>query len=50
MQAVITSIVIICALIYAFWRIYEAFRDGGDPCKGCELKKNCKKFGGIKGN
>ena len=50
MQAVITSIVIICALIYAFWRIYEAFRNGGDPCKECELKKNCKKFGGIKGN
>ena len=50
MQIMITIIVIIGALCHAFLRIYKAFCDGGDPCKGCELKKNCKKFGGIKGN
>ncbi len=50
MQIIITAIILFCAVSYASWRIYDAIRDGGDPCKGCELKKNCKKFGDIKDN
>ena len=50
MQFLLTAIIVLGALGYAFWRIYDAVRDGGDPCKGCELKKNCKKFGSIKDN
>ena len=50
MQIVITFIVLLGAIGYAFWRIYEAFRNDEGPCKDCELKKNCKKFGSIKGN
>ena len=50
MQFLLTAIIVLGALGYAFWRIYDAVRDGGDPCKGCELKKNCKKFGSVKDN
>ena len=48
MQYFLTAIILLAALIYAFWRVYDAFRGNGDPCKGCELKKNCKKFGQSK--
>ena len=48
MQIIITVIILLTALGYASWRIYDAFRSDGDPCKGCELKKNCKKFGQSK--
>ena len=48
MQTIITAIIILGALVYAAWRVYDAIRDGGNPCRGCELKKNCKKFGSIK--
>ena len=48
MQLILTAIILFLALGYAFWRIYDAFRADGDPCKGCELKKNCKKFGQSK--
>jgi len=48
MQYLITAIILFCALGYALWRIYKAFRDKESPCKDCELKKNCKKFGQSK--
>jgi len=48
MQIIITAIVIFCALAYAAWRIYRALRSDADPCSGCELKKNCEKFGQSK--
>jgi hypothetical protein len=48
MQLFLTAVILILALTYASWRIYDAFRANGDPCKGCELKKNCKKFGQSK--
>ena len=44
MQFFLTTVIIIGAIGYASWRFYDAVRDGGDPCKGCELKKNCQKF------
>ena len=48
MQIYLVFVIIVLATIYAGWRIYEAVKPGGDPCKGCELKKNCKKFGQSK--
>ena len=48
MQIILTAIIILGALGYAFWRLFTVFRDNGDPCKGCELKKSCKKFGQSK--
>ena len=48
MQVFLTAIIVLGALGYASWRIYDAFRADGDPCKGCEMKKNCKKFGQSK--
>ena len=48
MQFILTAIIIFGALGYASWRIYDALRADGDPCKCCELKKNCKKFGQSK--
>jgi len=50
MQLFLTAIMLILALGYASWRIYDALRANGNPCKDCELKKNCKKFGDIKDN
>jgi len=50
MQLFLTAIILILALGYASWRIYDALRANGNPCKDCKLKKNCKKFGDIKDN
>ena len=44
MQIAIVILIVLWAAGYATMWLYDAFRDGGDPCKGCELKKNCKKF------
>ena len=43
MQFFLTTVIIIGAVAYAAWRFYDAVRDGGDPCKGCELKEKCQK-------
>ena len=48
MQILIVFTVIFLAVIYAGWRIYGALKPDEEPCKGCELKKNCKKFGQSK--
>ena len=48
MQITITTIVILAALGYAAWRVYQALNTNGDPCYGCGLKKNCQKFGSSK--
>ena len=45
MQTFLTTIILLGALGYASWRIFETFRSDGDPCKGCELRKNCQKNG-----
>ena len=42
MQSFLTALILLCAVAYAAWRIYNTIRDGGDPCKGCELKEKCK--------
>ena len=42
-QIYITVVVIVGAVGYALWRIYDNIRDGGDPCRDCEMKKNCQK-------
>jgi len=44
MQSIITIVIILIALGYAGWRIYRIVKGHGDPCEGCQLKKNCKKF------
>jgi len=48
MQNYFVFAIIVLAVIYAGLRIYEGVKPGGDPCKGCELKKTCKKFGQSK--
>ena len=48
MQITITVIVLLGALSYAAWRIYGVLKDNANPCSGCELKKNCQKFGQSK--
>ena len=48
MQISITVLVLFGALSYASWRLYKALRSDADPCSGCELKKNCQKFGQSK--
>ena len=48
MQIIVTVIVLFCALSYAAWRIFRALKGDADPCSGCELKKNCQKFGQSK--
>ena len=48
MQIVLSIIVVLGAVGYASWRVYQVFRKNGDPCCGCEMKKNCKKFGSSK--
>ena len=44
MQTTLTIIAILAAATYAVWRVYGVLRGKIDPCDGCELKKNCKKF------
>ena len=39
----ITGVIIVGAVGYAAWRYYDNFREGGDPCKNCELKEKCQK-------
>ena len=48
MQDIITFIVVAAAVLYTSWRIYTTLRGESDPCDGCELKKNCRKFGQSK--
>ncbi len=48
LQIILTATILIAAVVYAAWRVYQALRKDGDPCSGCELKKNCKKFGSIR--
>ena len=47
-QFVAVVLILLVAVIYASWRIYRALRSDSDPCSGCELKKNCQKFGQSK--
>ena len=48
-QMYITAAVLLAAIVYSGWAIARAIRRK-DPCDGCEMKKNCKKFGSIKDN
>ena len=43
MQIITTIVIIVVAVGYAAWRFYDSVRDGGDPCRGCELKGKCQK-------
>ena len=43
-QLYITVVVIVGAVGYALWRIYNSLHNDKDPCCGCEMKKKCKKF------
>jgi hypothetical protein len=47
-QLCLVVLILAGAIGYAGWRIYQALQPSGDPCRGCELKKNCKKFGQSK--
>jgi hypothetical protein len=42
-QYIVVTVCIIAAIAYAAWRCYDKFRDGGDPCRDCELKEKCQK-------
>ena len=42
-QYIVVTICIVAAIAYAAWRCYDNFRDGGDPCRDCELKEKCQK-------
>jgi cytochrome c-type biogenesis protein CcmH/NrfG len=35
MQEILAAIVILAAVSYGSWRVYQAFRRAGDPCYGC---------------
>jgi len=44
LQFMVVILATAAAVTYAVWRVYEALKPDNDPCKHCELKKNCKKF------
>jgi len=48
METSVVTAIVAGASAYALWRIFRVLRPGGSPCEGCEMKKNCKKFGGLK--
>jgi hypothetical protein len=48
MQMIVVILVIAGALGYAAWRAYRTLRSNTGPCCGCEMKKNCQKFGQFK--
>lgn len=35
--------ILVGAIGYATWRVYQALTDEPEACKGCVLAKNCKK-------
>jgi cytochrome c-type biogenesis protein CcmH/NrfG len=35
MQEILAAIMILAAVGYGSWRVYQAFRMAGDPCYGC---------------
>ena len=41
MQTFIVILAVAGALSYAAWYVYDIFREGGDPCKGCDLREKC---------
>ena len=45
MQTLLVILVLVVAVGYASLRIFRMIKGTTDPCDGCELKKNCKKFG-----
>jgi hypothetical protein len=44
----VTTVILLLAVVYAFRRTAKVLRGDSSPCTGCELKKNCKKFGQSK--
>lgn len=48
MQTTLVFIIIIIAVAYVSVRIISVLKGHTDPCKDCELKKNCQKFGRSK--
>lgn len=48
MQTTLVFIILIATVAYASMRIISVLKGNTDPCKGCELKKNCQKFGQSK--
>ncbi len=44
MQIIVVKIIVTAAIAFAAWRMYDTLRHRDDPCRHCELKKNCKKF------
>ena len=45
MQTILVILVLFIAVGYVSQRIFRIVKGTADPCEGCELKKNCKKFG-----
>ena len=44
MQTAVTIFILLLAVSYLAWRLYLLSKGQVDPCDGCALKKNCKKF------
>ena len=43
-EMIIVWAVLLIAVGYTGWSIWRVLSGRNDPCRGCELKKNCKKF------
>jgi hypothetical protein len=43
-QLFVTIVVLVVAVGYAFLWAWRVLKQEKDPCCGCEMKKNCKKF------
>ena len=48
MQQTLVILILLGCLCYAAWRVWQVLKQKNDPCCGCELKKNCKKFCDLK--
>jgi len=48
MQWLLTILAVSGAAAYAFRRIRKTMKQGDSPCLGCQMKKNCQKFGQSK--
>ena len=44
-QWAVVAILLIVASVYAIRRVVQLINGDKDPCSGCEMKKNCQKFG-----
>ena len=43
MQEWVVWVILVSAVGYAAWWIFQTVRHANDPCKGCALADNCRK-------